>query len=199
MSWGAWTPPPPPVPPWQKIPGSAHGVPVQISLAVLGCVDAVLKKKLNFDLKTPSLRVWGGRRGGRRGESQQFFRHVRASHTLLGRLALFPHRPRVPESSRIDVRIRGELYFFIFNSFVMFYDSVTKWVRNSYEYSWDSSGFGLSTEFTTMYNNPINKLKNRSRNSWEYAECSMNWIRIKRNPRRFVMICEIFSHLSRQL
>ena len=56
----------------------------------------------------------------------------------------------------------GELCFF-FNSFVMFYDSATKWVRNSYEYSRDSSGFGLSAEFTTMYNNPINKLKNRSR------------------------------------
>ena len=38
----------------------------------------------------------------------------------------------------------------------MFYDSVTKQVRNIYEYSRDSSGFGLSAEFTTMYNDPIN-------------------------------------------
>ena len=61
---------------------------------------------MNFDLKT-------GRRGGggRRGESQQFFRHVRASHTLLDMLAIFPHRPQIPESSRIDVRIRGEFFF----------------------------------------------------------------------------------------
>ena len=72
---------------------------------------------MNFDLKTPSPGSGevgeGGRRGeGRRGEIQQFFRHVRASHTLLGKLALFSHRPQIPESSRIDVRIRGELYFF---------------------------------------------------------------------------------------
>ena len=92
---------------------------------MLGCVDAVLEKKLNFDLKTPSPGFGEVGEGGRRGESQQFFRHVRASHTLLGKLALFPHRPQIPESSRIDVRIRGELCFFS-NSFVMFYDSVTK-------------------------------------------------------------------------
>ena len=84
---------------------------------------------MNFDLLTPSpgsgeVVEGGGGGGGRRGESQQFFPHVRASHTLLGKLALFPHRPQIPESSRIDVRIRGELYIF-FNSFVIFYDSVT--------------------------------------------------------------------------
>ena len=70
------------------------------------------KKKLNFDLKTPSPGSGEVGEGGRRGESQQFFHHVRASHTLLGKLALFPHRPQIPESSRINVRIRGELYFF---------------------------------------------------------------------------------------
>ena len=70
-------------------------------------------KKVEFRPVDPIPRVWGGRRGGgRRGESQQFFRHVRASHTLLGKLALFPHRPQIPESSRIDVRIRGELLHF---------------------------------------------------------------------------------------
>ena len=77
---------------------------------MLGCVDAVLEKKLNFDLKTPSPGSGEVGEGGRRGENQQFFRHVRAFHTLLGKLALFPHRPQIPESSRIDVRIRGELY-----------------------------------------------------------------------------------------
>ena len=70
------------------------------------------KKKLNFDLLTPSPGSGEVGEGGRRGESQQFFRHVRASHTLLGKLALFPNRPQIPESSRIDVRIRVELYFF---------------------------------------------------------------------------------------
>ena len=93
---------------------------------MLGCVDAVLEKKLNYDLLTPSPgsgEVGEGGGGGRRGESQQFFRHVRASHTLLCKLALFPNRPQMPESSRINVRIRGE---FFFNSFVMLYDSVTK-------------------------------------------------------------------------
>ena len=82
-------------------------------------------KELNFDLKTPSPGSGEVGEGGRRGESQQFFRYVRASHTLLGKLALFPHRPQIPESSRFDVRIRGELYIF-FNSVVMFYDSDTE-------------------------------------------------------------------------
>ena len=38
--------------------------------------------------------------------------------------------------------IREELYFFNFS--VMFYDLDTKQARNSYEYSRDSAGFGLS-------------------------------------------------------
>ena len=50
---------------------------------MLGCVDAVLEKKVNFDLLTPSPGSEEvGEGGGRRGESKQFFRHVRASHTL---------------------------------------------------------------------------------------------------------------------
>ena len=73
-------------------------------------------KKVEFRPIDPIPKVWGGRRGGRRGESQQFFRHVKASHTLLGKLALFPRRPQIPKSSRIDVRIRGELGFFSIHS-----------------------------------------------------------------------------------
>ena len=116
---------------------------------------------MNFDLKTPSPGSGEVGEGGRKGESQQFFRHVRTSLTLLGKLALFPHRPQIPELSRIDVRIRGELFFFQFiRSVLRFSYEIGK---NSYEYSRDSSGFGLSAEYTTMYNNPINKLKNRSR------------------------------------
>ena len=50
----------------------------------------------------------GGRRGGgTRGVSQQFFRHITASHTLLGKLsqggnALFHTDHESPESYRID-------------------------------------------------------------------------------------------------
>ena len=71
-------------------------------------------KKIDFDLMTPSPGSGEVGEGGGVGEGKVniFFRHVRASHTLLGKLALFPHRPQIPESSRIDVRIRGELYFF---------------------------------------------------------------------------------------
>ena len=76
-------------------------------------------KKLNFDLLTPSPGSGEVGVGGGRGESHQFFRHVRSSHTLLDKLALFRRRPEIPKSSR--------------------------------------------TEFTTTYNNPINKFKNRSR------------------------------------
>ena len=114
---------------------------------------------MNFDFKTPSPGSGEVGEGGRRGESQQFFHHVRASHTLLGKLALFSHRPQIPESSRIDVRIHGELYFFF--QFIRYV------LRFSYEIGKKQlrifAGFGLSAKFTTMYNNPINKLKNRSR------------------------------------
>ena len=107
------------------------------------------KKKLNFDLLTPSPGSGEVGEGGRRGESQQFFRHVRASHTLLGKLALFPHRSQIPESSRIDVRIRGELYFF--------FQFIPDVLRLSYEIGKKQlrifAEFGLSAEFTTMYNN----------------------------------------------
>ena len=53
--------------------------------SLLVCV--AVQKKLNFD---PILRVVGGggrRGGGTRGVSQQFFRHITASHTLLGKLS----------------------------------------------------------------------------------------------------------------
>ena len=56
-------------------------------MSLLVCVGAVLEKKLNFDLLTPSTRSGEVGEGGRRGESQHFSRHVRASHTLLGKLS----------------------------------------------------------------------------------------------------------------
>ena len=42
---------------------------------------------MNFDLLTPSTRSGEVGEGGRRGESQKNFRHVRESHTLLGKLS----------------------------------------------------------------------------------------------------------------
>ena len=58
-------------------------------MSLLVCV--AVQKKLNFDLLTLSSGSGGGR-GGRRGGgtregSQQFFRHITASHTLLGKLS----------------------------------------------------------------------------------------------------------------
>ena len=55
-------------------------------MSLLVCVDAVLEK-VEVDLLTPSPRSGEVGVGGRRGKSQQFFRHVRASHTLLGKLS----------------------------------------------------------------------------------------------------------------
>ena len=58
-------------------------------MSLLVCV--AVQKKLNFDLLTLSSGSGGGgggkRGGGTRGESQQFFRHITASHTLLGKLS----------------------------------------------------------------------------------------------------------------
>ena len=58
-------------------------------MSLLVCV--AVKKKLNFDLLTLSSGSgWGGggrRGGGTRGGSQQFFRHIAASNTLLGKLS----------------------------------------------------------------------------------------------------------------
>ena len=75
---------PPPPPRLTKNPGSSHVLLVQMSLLV--CVDAVLEK-VEFDLLTPSPGSGEVGEGGRRGESQQFFLHVRASLTLLGELS----------------------------------------------------------------------------------------------------------------
>ena len=104
---------------------------------------------MNFDLKTPSPGSGEVGEGGRRGESQ-FYRHVRASHTLLGKLALFPHRPQIPDHQESMLGFVENCIFFQFIRYVL---------RFSYEigkeYSRDSSEFGLSAEFTTMHNNPI--------------------------------------------
>ena len=55
-------------------------------MSLLVCV--AVKKKLNFDLLTLSSGSGGGGGGwGTRGGSQQFFRHITASNTLLGKLS----------------------------------------------------------------------------------------------------------------
>ena len=56
-------------------------------MSLLVCV--AVQKQLNFDLLTLSSGSWGGGRrgGGTIGVSQQFFRHITASHTLLGKLS----------------------------------------------------------------------------------------------------------------
>ena len=58
-------------------------------MSLLVCV--AVQKKLTFDLLTLSSGLWvgggGWRGGGTRGVSQQFFRHITASHTLLGKLS----------------------------------------------------------------------------------------------------------------
>ena len=57
-------------------------------MSLLVCV--AVQKKLNFDLLTLSSGSRGGdsrRGGGTRGGSQEFFRHITASHTLLGKLS----------------------------------------------------------------------------------------------------------------
>ena len=57
-------------------------------MSLLVCV--AVQKNLNFDLLTLSSGSGGGggrRGGGTRGGSQQFFRHITASHTLLGKLS----------------------------------------------------------------------------------------------------------------
>ena len=55
-------------------------------MSLLVCVDAVLEK-VEFNLLTQSPGSGEVGEGGRRGESQHIFRHVRASRTLLGKLS----------------------------------------------------------------------------------------------------------------
>ena len=67
-------------------------------MSLLVCVDAVLEK-VEFDLLTPSPGSGEVEEGVGEGKVNIFFRHVRASHTLLAKLsgnALFPHRPQIP-------------------------------------------------------------------------------------------------------
>ena len=52
----------------------------------------------------------------------------------------------------------------------MFYDSVTKKERNSYEYSRDSAGFDLNAEFTTMYNNLLISVGGGSIPKWLFLQ-----------------------------
>ena len=59
---------------------------------------------------------------------------------------------------------------------------------------------GMAQELITIskltLEHAARKLRNQLRIREEYAECSTNWARINRNPRRFATIREIFSHDS---
>ena len=91
---------------------------------MLGCVDAVLEKKLNFDLKTPS--PGSGEVGEGVGEGK-----VNIFSVMLGHLTLYwaslPYFPTDHKSPNHQESMLGFVEnFFFFNSFVKFYDSVTK-------------------------------------------------------------------------
>ena len=146
-------------------------VPAQMSLLV--CV--AVKKKLNFDLLTLSSGSGGvvGEEGVREGEVNNFsviLRHPKLYWASLAKEVMpYSTQNTNPQNHKesINVRIRGELYF-----------------------------FSTHTWCSTIQWKYCNKLKKWPRISWEYAECSTNWARINRNPRRFVMIREIFPHDS---
>ena len=83
----------------------------------------------------------------------------------------------------------------------MFYESVPIQIRCRYEYSGDRlNSAGIAQEIITIsirtLEHAARKLRNQLRIILEYAECSTNWARINRNPRRFDTIREIFSHDS---
>ena len=68
-------------------------------------------------------------------------------------MPLFHRDHKSPESPRIDKCLDSAGFVDkckFFKPFVMLYDSVTKQARNSYEYSLDSAGFGLSCRNTVL-------------------------------------------------
>ena len=75
----------------------------------------------------------------------------------------------------------------------MFYDSVTKQVRNSYQYSWGSAGFGLN-----RHDNVANSLRGAITylEILQYVEGSItNWLR-ERRMHQFQNECSSFSSCS---
>ena len=96
-------------------------------MSLLVCV--AVKKKLNFDLLTLSSGSGGGGGGVREGEVNNFSVILRHPTLYWASLAkeVMPYSTQntnpLNHKESINVRIRGELYFF-FNPYVMFYDSV---------------------------------------------------------------------------
>ena len=86
---------------------------------------------------------------------------------------IYPTLPFIPHIPHQESKILGFVKNCKFiNPFEIFYDSVTKQVRNSCEYSWDSAGFGLNRHDTvtsslqcaiTYFGNYCKKVKNQSR------------------------------------
>ena len=80
----------------------------------------------------------------------------------------------------------------------MFYDSVTKQIRQSYECSADSAGFGLDCTNVERFSDDIQKCigkydTNRLRIRRSIYESSTNHVRVKGNSWQFLTIREIFS------
>ena len=74
------------------------------------------------------------------------------------------------------------------------YDVVTNIRRSRLDSAGITQEFIAISIITLEY--AARMLRNQLRISLEYAECSTNWARIIRNPRRFDTIREIFSHDS---
>ena len=104
-------------------------------MSLLVCV--AVKKKLNFNLLTLSSGSgWGGGGGGvgeewlREGEVNNFsviLRHPTLYWASLAKEVMpYSTQNTNPQNHKesINVRIRGELYFF-FNPYVMFYDAIS--------------------------------------------------------------------------
>ena len=105
------------------------------------------------------------------------------------------------ESINVKIRLDSWRIVKFLTHSVMFYDPVAKRIRNSCEYSRDSAGLDLSRRDTVPNSLRFAKTcRNTARIDHkltrEYTECSTNWARINRNPRRFATIREIFSHDS---
>ena len=71
-----------------------------------------------------------------------------------------------------NIMIREELYFF--NQFVMFFKTVTKLVRNSYEYLWNSAWLSLNHQDAATIHYSVQKsiwkYCNKVRIRWMHAQ-----------------------------
>ena len=112
-----------------------------------------------------------------------------------------PHRPRIARiATNWFLLVRGNSWGFFLQSWCS-----TSQYRFRYDFVTNIRGnrlnsAGIAQEFNTIckitLDHAARKLRNQLRISYEYAECSTNWARVYRNPRRIATIREIFSHNS---